>query len=223
MEVIIPDTHLIAVIPQIIILSGASVILWMSFLTPGLRKSFSFLTFGICVASILAMVLTWNDKGSYFSGMITLDVFTKVFNILILAGSALISLLTHRVVEEKKSGEFYSIILLSTLGMMVMASSQHLLVIYLGLEILSIGLYILIGMNRTQVRALESAMKYFLLGAFASGFFLYGIALTYGATGSMDLIKINNFLTTHNLLGDALMLTGTGLIFVGLAFKITMG
>ncbi len=219
---IIPDTDFISIIPQMILLAGVSALLWMSFLFKGLRGYFAWIAFGFCAASVLGIIIGWDHRGEFFSGMITVHTSTLVFNIVILTASALVCLLSHRAVDDKKSGEYYAILLIATLGMLVMASSNHLLVIYIGLEILSIALYILIGMNRTRLKSLEAAMKYFVLGALASAFFLYGVSLTYGATGNMDLTRIRMYLDSHNLLGHPLMLSGLGLLFAGLAFKAAL-
>ncbi len=222
MEVIIPDTNWLAIAPHLILLSGALFVLLSGAYFSSIRPYLNFISFAFINVSLVMWTFCCQTSFHAFSGMITYDELTGSFGMVILFGSALITLMTYAAVDLKKTAEFHSVILLATLGMLIMASSRHLMVIYLGLEILSIGFYILIGMNRTRVKSLEAALKYFLLGAFASAFFLYGISLTYGSTGSMHLTQIRNFLDIHNMLGDPLMLCGLGLLLTGLAFKLAL-
>ena len=116
--------------------------------------------------------------------------------------------------------ELYVLLLLSASGGVVMASANDLIVLFLGLEILSIAVYVLAALHLRRIESQEAAMKYFLLGAFASAFLLYGIALVYGATGSTNLVRISTFLTTNVLIDDAMLLAGLGLLLVGLGFKV---
>lgn len=222
MEVIIPDTNMAAIMPQIILCIGACLVLLMGVFTPFLRKWIGYIAFATCVAALISVFTLWQSNLVVFSGMLTINYYTNAFCAIILMSSALVCLVTRDDVDEHKIGEFFSIALMSTMGMIIMASSQNLMVIFLGLEIMSIGLYIMIGMNRARVRSLEASLKYFLLGAFSSGFFLYGISLTYGATGSFDLVKIKSYLDAHNLLGDPLMLAGTSLLLIGFGFKVAL-
>lgn len=222
MEVIIPDTNMAAIMPQVLLTLGAALVLLLSVFFHGTRKWLSYLSFLTCAAAFVSLITLWHTDARIFSGMLTIDGYTNAFSAIILVCVGMICLITHGGVDEQKTGEFYSVVLLSTLGMIIMASTQNLMVIFLGLEIMSIGLYILIGLNRARVRALEAGLKYFLLGAFASGFFLYGIALTYGATGSFDLVRITQYIKMNSLLGDPLMLVGTGLLLIGFGFKVAL-
>lgn len=222
MEVIIPTVHLSAILPQIILTGGACLVLLLGAFVPGSRRSLAYLTAIVCLAALVSTLRLWSANESVFGGMLTINVYSNAFNLIILLSAFLVCLITHDGVTPSKTGEFFSILLIATLGMLVMASSQHLMVIFLGLEILSIALYVLIGMNRARTHALEASLKYFLLGAFASGFFLYGISLTYGATGSMDLVVIAQYLSVNILLGDPLMLGGVALLFIGFGFKVAL-
>ncbi len=222
MEIIIPDTNILVVLPQAVLLFGALAVLISGAFFPSVRPALSYASFGFLAVTLLLWSLCCYSPVVAFSGMVTIDAVTTPFGMVILAGSSLIALMTHQAVDLKKTAEFYAVLLLATVGMIVMISSRHLMVIYLGLEILSIAIYILTGMNRTRVRSLEAALKYFFLGAFASAFFLYGISLTYGVTGSMNLAQIRHFLDLHNMLGDPLTLAGLGLLMAGLAFKIAL-
>jgi NADH-quinone oxidoreductase subunit N len=117
--------------------------------------------------------------------------------------------------------EFYVLMLLSAAGGVIMAMGNDLIVIFIGLETLSIAVYVLSGMHLRRVQSQESGIKYFVLGAFSSAFFLYGIALIYGATGSTNLVDIKNFMSGVVPTQNGLLLIGLGLLIVGLAFKVS--
>ena len=124
----------------------------------------------------------------------------------------------HR--ENINLSEYYVLVLAATCGMMLMGTSSSLMTIFLALELFSICLYVLAGFARVRPKSQEAAVKYFLLSAFASGFLLYGMALTYGETGSTQLATINSFLATHASAADPVLLVGMGLMIVGLSFKM---
>jgi len=117
-------------------------------------------------------------------------------------------------------GEYYALLLSATLGMILMAASSDLITIFLGLELMSLALYVMVGSRRDQLESNEAALKYFLLGAFASGFLLYGIALIYGATGSTNLRGITAFMSDSPLGRSPLFITGALLLLVGFGFKV---
>jgi NADH-quinone oxidoreductase subunit N len=119
-------------------------------------------------------------------------------------------------------GELYALILFSTLGMILMAKGIDLLIIFLGLELLSISLYVLVGFFRNRLKSNESGLKYLLLGAFSSGFLLYGIVFVFGVVGSTQLQAIKIFLSTHEILEYPLLLMGMGLLIVGFSFKVAL-
>jgi NADH-quinone oxidoreductase subunit N len=150
-----------------------------------------------------------------------LDRFGVFFHLVVAVVSLLTVLLSMGYLDARMpgQGEYYSLVLFSALGMMLMAAGGDLVVIFLGLETLSLALYTLSGFQRGELRSNESALKYLLLGAFASGFFLYGIALIYGATGTTVLRRISIFLAEGKPLGPLLILGG-GLLLVGFAFKV---
>jgi NADH-quinone oxidoreductase subunit N len=158
-----------------------------------------------------------------FGGMMIFDGFTVFMNMLVLATGAVAILLALNYLKQNniERGEFYTLLLFSIVGMMMMASASDLIVVFLALETLSIPLYILSGFARPRLESEESAMKYFLLGAFASGFLVYGIALTYGATQTTGLLQIWQAVSSASQLArDPLLLSGAALILVGLGFKV---
>lgn len=222
MEIIIPDMNSLAILPQILLTVGACLTLLMGVFMPSQRSWIGYTALAACGLAMLCLFWQWNTVTTAFSGMITINLYTNQFCFIILLSAILLCLVTKDAIDPHKTGEFFSILLMSTVGMMIMASSQNLLVIFLGLEIMSIGLYVLIGMNRSRVRALEASLKYFLLGAFASGFFLYGIALIYGITGSFDLTRVARYLETHSLLGNPMALAAVSLVLVGFGFKVAL-
>jgi NADH-quinone oxidoreductase subunit N len=140
---------------------------------------------------------------------------------MIYLGTSLIFIYTRQYIQLRQMyrGEFYALVLFAMVGMMMMVSGQNMLTLYVGLELLSLSLYALVAMDRDNVRATEAAMKYFVLGALASGMLLYGMSMIYGMTGSLNLAEINTALTSMELNHGVLIL---GLVFIvsGLAFKL---
>jgi NADH-quinone oxidoreductase subunit N len=156
-----------------------------------------------------------------FSGMATLDGFSILLSILVecsaLVGIALAYDYLKRMGLDR--GEYYVLLLFTSLGMMLMSQAADLVVVFLALELLSIPLYVLSGFARPRAESEEAALKYFLLGAFSTGFVVYGIALVYGATGTTSLAGVLNYLG-GNAANLAMLLIGAGLILIGLGFKV---
>jgi NADH-quinone oxidoreductase subunit N len=159
---------------------------------------------------------------SAIAGAVGVDGFALFATFTICAAVVLSSLFLDGYVEREglDGVEPFVLVLLSASGGVVMAAANDLIVMFLGLEILSIAVYVLAGMHTRRVRSSEAAIKYFVLGGFSSAFFLYGIALCYGATGSTNLVKISNFLATNALSNDLLLLGGIMLLIVGFGFKV---
>jgi len=166
-----------------------------------------------------------------FNGALTADAFSQACSIILLIIAALAILLASTYLENRnlQHGEYYSLVLFSTSGAMLMAAASELIVLFVAIEILSVALYVLAGFARTAPRSEEAALKYFLLGAFAAGFLLYGIALIYGGSsgivpgqlGTTNLIALGHYL--HNTPSPNLMLiAGIALLLVGLAFKAAL-
>ena len=176
---------------------------------------------GLLAAAWSAFRLLGAPTGDTFAGMVHRDHIGTVFQILLIGVCFVSFLFSERYLREKgiAFAEFYPLALWATSGGMIMASTTNLLVIFLGLEVLSIALYCLVGMSRREQKSEEGALKYFLLGAFASAFFLYGVALIYGATGTTDLATLKSV-----ELGEfrGLLLMGVTLILVGFGFKVAL-
>ncbi len=179
--------------------------------------------FGVVVAMASNFYLLGADYIA-FQDMIRVDKLTFVFNMLFLTTAALCILLTTSYSEQEHIEfiEFTPLILFATAGMMLMGSAESLMIIFLGLETMSIALYVMAGFRRFNRRSLEAALKYFLLGAFATGFLLYGIALLYGAVGSTNITRITEYLNQNAGHLNNLALVGLGLLIVGFGFKVAL-
>ena len=172
----------------------------------------------------VSLVLSFFHLGSgtpVFGGMLFQGGFAGYCNLIFLTSAFLTILISRGYLErmEYHRGEFYILVMFATSGMMLMAGALNLITVFLGIELMSVSLYVLAGFMRTKERANESALKYFLLGAFATGFLLYGIALIYGTSGSTDLLQIKEALPriSHN----PLFLIGCGLLVVAFSFKVS--
>jgi NADH-quinone oxidoreductase subunit N len=186
---------------------------------PAIYTILFLLVSGTQAASLLAR----GYRDELFDGAIRVDPRALAFHLIfvIVAGLTTLSSAGHLRAEGQAHGEFFALILFSVTGMSIMASTESLLTLFLGLEILSISLYVLAGFTRDRVHAIEGALKYFLLGAFSTGFLLYGIALFYGASGRIDLPGIASHLATERGGSpDPMVLVAAALVLIGLAFKI---
>ncbi len=175
---------------------------------------------GLIVAGIVTLVLVGGESVRTFNGTFALDGYALFFDWLFIAAGALIVLMSMGYLGETdiEVGEYYALLMFALVGMMVMAAATDLIVIFLGLEIMSISVYILVGSWRTQPRANEAALKYFLLGAFSTGFLLYGIALIWGATGSFRLDEIAARLPLAD--ESTLLLAGIAMLIIAFGFKV---
>jgi NADH-quinone oxidoreductase subunit N len=162
------------------------------------------------------------QNGIAFAGAISIDSFSAFFELAILIAAMFTVMMSLDYASENKipGAEYYSLLLFSAMGMMLMAAAGDLIVIFLGLETMSITVYVLAGMMRRNARSNEAAIKYFLLGAFSTGFLLYGIALVYGATGTIKLGPIHDAIASGSLSSNPLLLLGTGMMVIGFGFKV---
>lgn len=180
------------------------------------------------IASGICAALEWGrigDRGTRLalSGMVADDRLSVFFTLLFCTAAGLAVLVSESYLrrEQIEKGEYFALILLCTSGMILMAQAADLVAVFIALELLSISLYILAGFARERLGPQESAMKYFLLGAFSSAFFLYGIALTYGATGTTQLNAIGSFLARNPILESrGVLVAGFAMLLVGLCFKV---
>ena len=174
------------------------------------------------VGAAIAAALLWNRNTSSF-GVIVADNFGLFVTMVLLIVGVLTFMFSAPVVRRDglPKGDYYALVLFSIAGMIMMAVANDLLVVFIALEILSIGVYVLTGIRRQDPRATEAALKYFLLGAFSSAFFLYGIAFTYGLTGSTRLDRVGTYVAAQSMSDNPLLVVALGLLLVGFAFKIS--
>ena len=179
---------------------------------------------GLALSALSSVFLMQQTQYATAADLYLRDSFGTVIQLLLVVTTALTILLSEVYLRQKRIafGEFYPLVLWSTVGAMVMSSSNNLLVIFLGLEILSVSLYVMAGMSRREEKSEESALKYFLLGAFASGFLLYGIAFIYGATHGLDLDLVATAWLRHDTGTHTMLIFGLALMLIGLGFKTSL-
>jgi len=175
------------------------------------------------LAALTTSVMQWG-KGlqPIYHGMMLFDNFSIAFSVITIASTILILLLSKEYFEKISThvAEYYAIILFSLAGIIVMLSYNNLTMLFIGIEIMSVSLYILAGIKKSDFASNEASLKYFLMGAFSTGFLLFGITMIYGATGSFNLQAIRDWVVTHPKGIDPLLGTGIMLIIVGLCFKV---
>jgi NADH-quinone oxidoreductase subunit N len=217
----VPDFNLGGAAPALLLAIGACVLLVADLFFKRREQT----AWSAIVLLGIAFVLSLGGIGqtqTAFGGMYIADSFTALINItaIVTAFLSIIGAFDYMNRTNMQRGEFYPLLLMTTAGAMFMGASGDLLVVFVALELLSIPLYIMAGMRRNDARSEESAMKYFLLGSFATGFLVYGIALMYGATGTTNLGAILEAVSQAELSSAIMLLLGAGLVLVGLGFKV---
>ena len=199
-EFVVPAADWLAVLPGFILAGAAMlVLLWEVGILEEERDLVAWLALTALVAVAALTPLLWGRKAGAFGGTVALDNYALFFNLVFCGAAALTVLLSidYLKVAQIPWGEYYALVLFATAGMVVMAAATDLVVVFLGLETMSVAVYALAGIRRERPESTEAALKYFLLGAFASGFFLYGIALVYGVAGSTKLARIAEHAAAH--------------------------
>jgi NADH-quinone oxidoreductase subunit N len=228
-KLIVPHIHYLAILPVLIMFAGALGLLLATALvrTKVSTRVATGVTAVVSLAALAATFVQWSYVAHHgatttVAHAIVLDGFSVVATGVIAIGLLLTTFVAHdwSLREHVSGAEFQILALASTSGAMLMTQANDLIVIFLGLEILSIGLYVLAAFDRHRAKSSEAALKYFLLGGFASAIFIYGAALVYGATGSTNLTSISYFLGSNVVLRPALLYAGGGLLLVGFAFKV---
>jgi NADH-quinone oxidoreductase subunit N len=226
----VPHIDYTAILPELILIGGALLLLAAGALSVRLLPTwvYSALSGVTGVAALVAGIVLWekiHGHGHPFTAVaqsLVIDGFATAFVIL----SACIIIVSSLIADGylRREGiigpEYHALALLGASGAMLMASANDFIVIFLGLEIMSIPLYVLAAMDQRRAESGEAGMKYFVLGAFSSAIFVYGIALTYGATGSTNLAQIAAYLANNVSTNDGLLLAGAGLLLVGFLFKV---
>jgi NADH-quinone oxidoreductase subunit N len=212
--------------PEIVLcLFGIVIMLLDPFLGRGNQRALGWVAFLGTLAALASLRLVWLDQGLAYSGLVQADAFSIFAHAVIIGSAALVLLgsFTYLDDENLQRGEFYALVLFATVGMGILAGANEMVTAFVGLEISSISSYILAGFRKRATKSNEASLKYFILGSFATAFFLYGVAMVYGATGTTRIDQVQPALdqliiATGHL--PALSILGLALIFVGLGFKV---
>jgi len=213
-----------ALLPDLILIIGAMLLLLVAVWG---RESLAharivgLLSIAVSAATFVAVIWLWRGQATANAGIIAVDPFRWATDCIVLAATIIAAtlMIDYSEREQLVSAESYVLLLLAAGGMMLLAASRDLIVVFLGIELMSIASYVLCGLDRRSSRGAEAALKYFLLGAFSTGFLLYGIALVYGATGSTDITAIGTAVTGDTF-NNPLLLAGIGMLIVGFCFKV---
>ncbi|HVP44913.1 MAG TPA: NADH-quinone oxidoreductase subunit N [Terriglobales bacterium] len=218
----IPTEDYIRLLPEIVLtVFGVIVMLAEPLLGPrASRKPLGIVALAGTLAALAATVLQADNQGLAFFSLVLVDDFSVFFHFVIelIAAVVILASLEYLDTQQIHAGEFYALILFGSVGMVLMSSAMELVLVFIALEISSISTYILAGFRRRIAISSESSLKYFLLGSFATAFFLYGVALVFGATGSTSIIDLGMVLRTGH--HSALVFCAVAMMFVGLGFKI---
>src|SRR5829696_709448 len=222
MELVTPNVNMNAILPELVIaFAGIVTMVYDSFFPKDRTTTGIISLVGLLVSGVLLGIMwTQPQPAGSWNGMIAHDNLRMGFSFVFLLVSALTILISTVWVEREDvpAGEYHALLMFATFGMMLMASGNDLVVIFLGLETLSIATYVMAGLRRGDLKSNESAMKYFILGSFASAFLLYGMALIYGATGSTNIDQIAAKISDPFFPG--LLLAGGALMLIGFGFKV---
>jgi NADH-quinone oxidoreductase subunit N len=225
----VPTIRWLSILPPVIMIGGAVVLLGLASLVRSpLRVRVSTIATVVISGGALGVALwQWSDvqahgAHTYIKQAVVMDGFSVLVTMLVAIAMLLSALVADGYLRREgvHGAEFHVLAMVSASGAMVMAMANDLIIVFLGLEILSIALYVLAAFNYKRAASGEAALKYFILGGFSSAIFVYGIALTYGATGSTNLTQIADFLSKNVVLSNGLLLAGLALMLVGFAFKI---
>jgi NADH-quinone oxidoreductase subunit N len=217
-----------ALMPEIVLSVFAMVVLMVDVFQKGQRSEPSrpvvtwLALAGLGAAALANLWLMRSVQEATGVGMVAIDGFRIFTNFLFLLAGGLFVLISTRYLEQERMrlGEVYVLVLLSVVGMMVFAGSRDLILVFLGLELMSLSIYVLVGANRRDPRSAEAALKYFLLGAFSSAFFLFGIALVFGGAGTTNIALASIILGVDGLGANPLVILGLGFLLVGFSFKV---
>lgn len=231
---ITPEISWVAIFPELLLALGAAAVLLVEVQWKPRSGVLGSVAAGAIVLSAAVTIVQWIQAGDaieigqtgdliVFSGLVVMDGFAVFGRFALVALTAFGLLAGWKYIESlgRRAAEAIALILLATAGFSIMVASNNLVMMFMGLEVGSIALYVLAGMSRERARSDEAAIKYFLLGSFASAIFVYGVALLYAGTGEFEVLAIRRFLSDFVVLSPAVLLIGLGLIIVGLGFKVS--
>jgi len=227
--IVLPHVDYAAILPELILLGGVLFLIAISAMTPRQPPTgaYAATTVACAVAALASSLWLWRDvhnHGAFTVVAHSIDVDGFAVFFLVLVSSVLVVTAVLGAGYLRREGvagcEYYALALISGSGAMLMASANDLILVFLALEVLSIPLYVMAGFDRRRATSQEAAMKYFVLGAFSSAVFVYGIALVYGATGSTNLPEIGAFLAHNIITANGVLLAGIALVVVGFSFKV---
>lgn len=217
-------TDLIRFLPEIILtVMGTLLMVLDPIIAKRSSKAFGALSLLALIAAGGGAAYAYTQAGPAFNGMLMVDGFATFFRILVLTVGVLTVLQSFSFLtrQDAETGEFHALLLFSIAGQCLMASANELIIVFIGLEISSIASYVLAGYLRDDKRNNEAALKYFLLGSFATAFFLYGVAVIYGCTGTINLTQVRAALSSGDAPSTLFVGLAAALMFVGLAFKVS--
>ena len=225
LDLSIPAQLTTAYLPDLVVMGGGMLLLLRAVWRPESEahsRSVAWLAMGVCLAGIAAVLWSWNRGLTAGNGAIAVDAFRWVTDLVILLGMLMTLAISVDFNQRMRllAPEMHVLVVLAGSGMMLLTAARDLMVLFLGVELMSVSVYVLAGIDRRSSRGAESSLKYFLLGAFSSAFLLYGIALVYGATGSTNLVTIGEAMATPAVSGSPMMMVGLALLLVGFAFKV---
>jgi NADH-quinone oxidoreductase subunit N len=217
-------TDLVRILPEIILtLMGTLLMVLDPIINKRSSKAFGSLALLALLAAGAASVFAYTQAGPAFGGMLMVDGFATFFRVLVMIVGILTVLPSFGFLarQDAETSEFHALLLFSVAGQSLMVAANELIIVFIGLEISSIASYILAGYLRDDKRANESSLKYFLLGSFATAFFLYGVAVIYGCTGTINLTAVRAAITGQDAPSTLFVGLAAALMFVGLAFKVS--
>jgi len=218
----LPLADLVVILPELLVVGMACLLLVLDPITPAIKKDLlAWMSLGVVVVCSVVTMSGFGGRVMAFSDLVVVDSYAVFWKMLLYLVSGLTILLSMGYLKEEKIqlAEYYAFVLLALTGMMVMVSGADLLTIYLGIELMSITLYIMAGFKRFEARSIESSAKYFVLGAFSSGILLYGISIVFGVTGSTRLVEIAAVVNGRGI-DDPLVVIALMLLIVGFGFKV---
>ena len=226
-DVSLPGQLMSALGPDLLLMGGAMVLLLWSAWRPeseSLQRNIGVASIVLCITVMVSIGFYVASGDTAAPGIIAVDNFRWTADIVFLIatiGTIALSM-DYNAREGITAGESHVLLLFATAGMMTLAAARDLMIVFLGIEIMSVAVYVLAGLNRRSEKSAEGAIKYFLLGAFSTGFLLYGIALVYGAPGTTNLVQIGERAIQVGLSSNGILIVGIALLIVGFGFKVAL-